>query len=72
LAVKGYYIPVADASEYDKAVKTPDETFIHSEKLILVDKEGYIRGFYDGTDKKDVDRLMLEIKVLQKIYETEK
>ncbi len=72
LAIKGYFIPVADASEYDKAVKTPDETFIHSEKLILVDKEGYIRGFYDGTDKKDVDRLILEIKVLQKIYETEK
>jgi len=70
LAVKGYYIPVADASEYDKAVKTPDETFIHSEKLILVDKEGHIRGFYDGTDKKDVDRLILEIRVLVKIYET--
>lgn len=70
LAIKGYFIPVADASEYDKAVKTPDETFIHSEKLILVDKEGHIRGFYDGTDKKDVDRLILEIRVLVKIYET--
>jgi protein SCO1 len=70
LAVKGYYIPVADASEYDKAVKTPDETFIHSEKLILIDKEGHIRGFYDGTDKKDVDKLILEIRVLTKIYET--
>ena len=70
LAVKGYFIPVADASEYDKAVKSPDETFIHSEKLILVDKEGYIRGFYDGTDKKDVDRLVLEIRVLLKIYDT--
>jgi protein SCO1 len=70
LAVKGYYVPVADASEYDKAVKNPDETFIHSEKLILVDKEGHIRGFYDGTDKKDVDKLILEIRVLLKIYET--
>jgi protein SCO1 len=70
LAVKGYYVPVADASEYDKAVKTPDETFIHSEKLILIDKEGHIRGFYDGTNKKDVDRLILEIRVLLKIYET--
>jgi len=70
LALKGYYIPVADASEYDKAIKTPDETFIHSEKLILVDKEGHIRGFYDGTDKKDVDRLILEIRVLLRIYET--
>ena len=70
LAVKGYFIPVADASEYDKAVKSPDETFIHSEKLILVDKEGHIRGFYDGTNKKDVDRLVLEIRVLLKIYDT--
>ncbi|MDH4460469.1 MAG: SCO family protein [Spirosomataceae bacterium] len=70
LAIKGYYIPVADASDYDKAIKSPNETFIHSEKLILVDKEGYIRGFYDGTDKKDVDRLILEIRVLRKIYET--
>ncbi|MDR6561232.1 MULTISPECIES: SCO family protein [unclassified Arcicella] len=70
LAVKGYFIPVADASEYDKAIKSPDETFIHSEKLILVDKEGHIRGFYDGTDKKDVDRLILEMRVLLKIYET--
>jgi protein SCO1/2 len=70
LAIKGYYIPVADASEYDKAIKSPNETFIHSEKLILVDREGYIRGFYDGTDKKDVDRLILEIRVLSKIYET--
>ena len=70
LAVKGYFIPVADASEYDKAVKTPDETFIHSEKLILIDKEGHIRGFYDGTNKKDVDRLILEIRVLLKIYDT--
>jgi protein SCO1 len=70
LAVKGYYVPVADASEYDKAVKTPDETFIHSERLILVDKEGHIRGFYDGTNKKDVDKLILEIRVLLKIYET--
>jgi protein SCO1 len=70
LAVKGYFIPVADASEYDKAVKAPDETFIHSEKLILVDKEGHIRGFYDGTNKKDVDRLILEMRVLIKIYQT--
>jgi protein SCO1 len=71
LAAKAYYVPFSDASEYDKAVKTPDETFIHSERLILVDKEGHIRGFYDGTDKKDVDKLILEIRVLLKIYETQ-
>ncbi|MHA8067160.1 SCO family protein [Aquirufa sp. ROCK2-A2] len=72
LILKGFHVPLADASEYDQAIKNPDETFIHSERLVLVDKEGVIRGFYDGTDRKEVDRLMMEIKVLQKIYQSEK
>jgi protein SCO1/2 len=38
---------------------------------VLVDKEGIIRGFYDGTDKKEVDRLLVEIKVLKSIYTNE-
>ena len=38
--------------------------FIHSDKLVLVDKNRIIRGFYNGTDPKDVDRLITEIKVL--------
>lgn len=42
--------------------------FIHSEKLVLVDKNGWIRGYYNGTDKDDVDRMITEIKVLQEIY----
>ncbi len=68
LILKGYHVPLADASEYDQAIKNPDETFIHSERLVLVDKEGIIRGFYDGTDKKEVDRLLVEIKVLKSMY----
>lgn len=65
LAQRGYFLPVVDHGvSYGK----PDETFIHSEKLVLVDKEGIIRGFYDGTDKKDVDRLIAEIRVLLDIY----
>lgn len=65
LAMHGYYLPAVDAGV--KAGK-PDETFIHSEKLVLVDKSGIVRGFYDGTDKEDVDRLILEIRVLLDIY----
>lgn len=38
--------------------------FIHSDQLILVDKEKKIRGYYNGTDDKDIDNLMNEIKVL--------
>lgn len=72
LILKGFHVPLADASEYDAAIKNPDETFIHSERLVLVDKEGVIRGFYDGTNKKEVDRLIVEIKVLKSIYSTEK
>ena len=65
LAQRGYFLPVVDHGvSYGK----PDETFIHSEKLVLVDKDGIIRGFYDGTDKKDVDRLIAEIRVLIDIY----
>ncbi len=68
LAMTGFYLPAVDAGV--KAGK-PDETFIHSEKLVLVDKEGIVRGFYDGTDKEDVDRLVLEIRVLLDIYSKE-
>jgi protein SCO1 len=71
LGINGYKVSVADASAYDKNVSI-DETFIHTEKLLLIDKEGYIRGFYDGTDKKEVDRLILEIKVLLDYYKKEK
>lgn len=65
LAMHGYYLPTVDAGVKEGK---PDETFIHSEKLVLVDKEGIVRGFYDGTDKEDVDRLVLEIRVLLDIY----
>jgi protein SCO1 len=44
------------------------EDFIHSEQLVLVDKERHIRGYYDGTDPKEVDRLIDEIKVLTLEY----
>lgn len=68
LALHGYFLPVVDAGVKDGK---PDETFIHSEKLVLVDKEGIVRGFYDGTDKNDVDRLILEIRVLLDMYSKE-
>ena len=63
LAIKGYFLPVSDAAAYDKNVKI-DDAFIHSEKLILVDKKGQIRGYYDGTESKEVERLVAEIRVL--------
>lgn len=41
------------------------QDFIHTENFILVDKKRQIRGFYDGTDSKDIERLIIDIKILQ-------
>jgi protein SCO1/2 len=46
--------------------------FLHSNKLILVDQNGWIRGYYNGTEEKEVDRLVTEIKVLQHISKENK
>ena len=48
-------------------VKTKDESeFIHTENFILVDKEGYIRGVYNGTIELDIKRLIRHIDILKK------
>ncbi len=46
----------------------PDD-FIHSEQVVLIDKEKRIRGFYDGTDYNEITRLIDEVKVLRLEYE---
>ncbi len=51
---------------------TRDAHFIHSSSLILVDSKRRIRGYYDVNRKKEVDRLIDEVKLLlvQEIRET--
>lgn len=44
-------------SEYD---------MIHTENFVLIDKKKQIRGFYDGTDKEEINRLINDIKILKK------
>lgn len=43
---------------------TREAAFIHSSSLILVDSRRRIRGYYDVNHKKEVDRLIDEIKLL--------
>ena len=43
-----------------------DQDFIHTEQFILIDKKGQIRGFYDGTDKEEMDRIYKDIEILKK------
>jgi protein SCO1/2 len=60
-ARKGYFL---NATEGDGG----PEDFIHSERIVLVDKDKVIRGYYDGTDPESVNKLMVDIKILQLSY----
>ncbi len=48
--------------------KEAPEGFDHSGKIILVDKERRVRSFADGTNEKEVDRLMKDIDKLLAEY----
>ena len=61
LARKSYFAVV---DEGDGGV----QDFIHTENFILVDKKRQIRGYYDGTQDEEMDRLIGDIKTLQKEY----
>lgn len=41
---------------------------IHTENFMLIDKERQIRGFYDGTDPEEIERLLEDIKILKASY----
>ena len=41
---------------------------IHTENFVLVDKEKRIRGFYDGTNSKEMDQLLNDINILKNSY----
>lgn len=62
LARKTYFAAI---TEGDGGV----DDFIHTENFVLVDKEKRLRGFYDGTSEKDVDRLIKDVYTLLLEYE---
>ncbi len=41
------------------------QDFIHTENFVLVDKKRRIRGYYDGTDIEDIQRLIDDIYILK-------
>ncbi len=43
-----------------------EQDFIHTEQFILIDTKKRIRGFYDGTNKEDIKRIVEDIKLLKK------
>ena len=58
LARESFYVSAGDGDG------GPDD-FIHSDKLVLVDNQKRIRGYYTGTEKDDVERLIHDIKKLE-------
>lgn len=42
------------------------QDFVHTENFVLVDPQGRLRGFYDGTSPKEVDRAIADIGTLLK------
>lgn len=57
LARCGFALPIVDGKG------NPDD-FVHSDKFILIDDKGRIRGYYSGTSREGVDKLILETKIL--------
>jgi len=41
---------------------------VHTENFMLIDKKRQIRGFYDGTNEEDIDRLLNDLEILKKEY----
>jgi len=42
------------------------QDFVHTENVVLVDDQGRLRGFYDGTDDKAMSRLFRDLTFLMK------
>ncbi|MEL6304717.1 MAG: SCO family protein [Bacteroidota bacterium] len=42
---------------------------VHTENFILIDKERRIRGYYDGTNVEEMEKLLSDIAILRKSYE---
>ena len=61
LARKSYFAVLEDGNG-------DENDFIHTEQFILVDKERRIRGYYDGTNKEDMEKLKKDVALLQEEY----
>jgi len=46
-----------------------DYGMVHTENFMLIDKKRQIRGYYDGTKKDEIKRLLQDLKTLKKEYE---
>lgn len=62
LARKSYFAVIEDGDG-------GEDDFIHTEQFVLIDKERRIRGYYDGTNKEDMQKLKDDMVLLKEEYE---
>lgn len=62
LAFDFYKLSVLEAEE------DIEEAFVHSEKLVLMDRDGYIRGYYNGIDSSSITSLQRDVVYLDLSY----
>jgi protein SCO1/2 len=53
----------ADDDGMRRSLSDPN-TFLHTEKVLLVDRDGHIRGIYNGTQPFEIQKLMEDIRAL--------
>ena len=53
----------ADDDGMRKSLADP-ETFLHTEKVLLIDRDGHIRGLYNGTQPFEIQKLIEDVAVL--------
>lgn len=58
MARRQYFAVMEPGTSFD------EHDFIHTENMVLVDEKKRIRGFYDGTNDLEIDRLIGDIQVL--------
>ena len=60
---KGFHLAVAKAPE---GAAPPGELITHSDRLVLVDRGGRIRGYYHGSEEETVKRLLEGVDLLSR------
>ncbi len=60
---QGFKVGVEPAQGADR---TPGNEVTHSTKLVLVDKHGHHRGFFDGLDQKALEKIVDEARLLDR------
>ena len=59
LGRKAYFV------EENLGLEKLDEEFLHTENFVLVDKNRYLRGIYNGLNRASIEQLIADIRTLQ-------